>query len=71
MYPRILKTRSISRHKLNFVDGNINAYSCRICRLEFFIVFLSLKITAPKCDSYTRIVQMNPPFASKGMYYYT
>lgn len=31
---------------------------------EFFIV------PAAKCDSYTRILQKNPPFASNGMYYY-
>ena len=38
-------------------------YSCRICPLEFFIVFrlsYKQKIPAGKYDSYTRMLQMNP-----------
>ena len=41
------------------------AYSCRFCPLDFFIVFKpknSKKIPVGICDSYTRMLQMNPPY---------
>ena len=41
------------------------AYSRRICLLDFFIVFKpknSKKIPVGICDSYTRMLQMNPPY---------
>ena len=40
------------------------AYSCHICRREFllFLVLKTIKkIPAHQCDSYTRMLQMNPP----------
>lgn len=46
------------------LGGFINAYSCRIGLLEFFIVFKTKnnkKFLVCKCDSYTRMLRMNPP----------
>ena len=37
---------------------------CHICSLEIFIIvflILGLKIPVSKCDSYKRVLQMNPP----------
>ena len=44
------------------------AYSCRICLLQFFIVFKAKnkkKFLVCKCDSYTRMLRMNPPLISQ------
>ena len=47
------------------------AYSYRSCPLEFFKLFLGLetiKIPSGKCDSYTCMLQMNPPLVSQSNY---
>ena len=40
------------------------AYHCRICPMEFFIEFRpkdNKQFQREKCDSYTRMLQINPP----------
>ena len=57
--------RALFQWKIPRVDSSAKyAYRCRICLLEIILLILGLKlwkIPKGKCDSYTRMLQMNPP----------
>ena len=58
--------------KVNADSRNGIALSRRICPLEFFyrVFELQNKIRTAKCDMYTCVLQMKPPFESYALFYY-